>query len=118
MSNIFLYTSLEKLKLKLNLIITLDNMIALSRSITFLGLIIDDKLSWKQQFNNVKSKLYYGIAILRKLSNTFPTYILKLIYFSLFHIHLTYYNLGYTWSTHYYSKMNVLPIAQHKITRL
>ena len=42
-------------KPKLKFIITLDNIIiARSRSIKFLGLIIDDKLSWKQQFNNVK----------------------------------------------------------------
>ena len=52
-------------KPKLKFIITLDNIIiARSRSIKFLGLIIDDKLSWKQQFNNVKKKLYYGIATL------------------------------------------------------
>ena len=61
-------------KPKLKCIITLDNIIiARSRSIKFLGLIIDDKLSWKQQFNNVKKKLYYGIVTLRKLSNVLPT---------------------------------------------
>ena len=92
-------------KLQLNLIITLDNMIiARSRSIRFLGLIIDDKLSWKQQFNNVKSKLYYGIATLRKLSNVLPTYILKLIYYSIFHSHLTY--CTHILVNNYNSKMN------------
>ena len=104
-------------KPKLNLIITLDNMIiARSRSIKFLGLIIDDELSWKQQFNNVNSKLYYGIATLRKLSNKLPTYILKLIYYSIFHSHLTY--CTHIWGNNYTSKMYVLRIAQNKITRL
>ena len=52
----------------------------------------------------------------RKLSNVLPTYILKLIYYSIFHCHLTY--CTHIWVNNYYSKMNVLRIAQNKIIRL
>ena len=91
-------------------------IISRSRNIKFLGIIIYDKLSRKQQFNNVKSKLYYGITKIRKLSNRLPTYILKLICYSIFHSHLTY--CTHIRGNNYNLKMNVLRISKNKIIRL
>ncbi len=58
--------------------------------VTYLGAIIDDRLSWIPHINSLCAKISRQIGILRKLSFSLPIHILKLIYYSFIHCHITY----------------------------
>ena len=108
------YIVFNKPKICLNIKLS-DEKIIRSESIKFLGIIIDDRLCWKQHYESVKSKLYYSISIMRKLKEYLPTYILKLIYFSLFHSHIIY--CTHIWGNTSKYIMQTLIVAQNKIMR-
>ena len=63
--------------------------ICLVSSYTFLGVIIDNNLNFKEHIRKIQLKLSQVIYILRKLSYL-PIYILKLLYNSLFLPHIMY----------------------------
>ena len=108
------YIVFNKPKICLNIKLS-DEKIIRSESIKFLGIIIDDRLCWKQHYESVKSKLYYSISIMRNLKEYLPTYILKLIYFSLFHSHIIY--CTHIWGNTSKYIMQTLIVAQNKIMR-
>ena len=56
----------------------------------FLGVIIDNHLTWNQHINEVANKISRTSGILRKLKNYLPSNILLLIYRSLVESHLNY----------------------------
>ena len=60
---------------------------------TFLGVLIDNKLTWKSHILHLCSKISKGTAILRLLRHSFPKHILKMIYMSLIYSYLNYCNL-------------------------
>ena len=60
---------------------------------TFLGVIIDNKLTWKNHIRHISSKISKSIAILRILRYSFPKEILRMIYMSLIFSHINYCNL-------------------------
>ena len=54
----------------------------------YLGILIDNKLSWKQHINHVNLKVSKGLAILYKLRNYVSEQILKMLYFSFIQPHI------------------------------
>ena len=60
---------------------------------TFLGVLIDNKLTWKPHITHLCSKISKGTAILRFLKITYPKHILRMIYMSLIYSYLNYCNL-------------------------
>ena len=73
---------------------TLDNVLALTinnvalprvAATKFLGIIIDDKLSWKPHIQSVKSKLSSVLSIMYKASKLITTTGMYTLYCSLFH---------------------------------
>ncbi|KAJ8019368.1 hypothetical protein HOLleu_42077 [Holothuria leucospilota] len=56
----------------------------------FLGVYIDDKLSWKDHVQYVSVQISRGVGILSKLKFTLPQRALRLIYLSLVLPHLSY----------------------------
>ena len=60
---------------------------------TFLGVIIDNKLSWKSHITHISNKISKSIAILRILRYSFPKQIMRMIYMSLIFSHINYCNL-------------------------
>ena len=79
---------------------------------SFLGVIIDNKLTWKSHIAHLCSKISKGIAILRLLRPSFPKHILKMIYMSLIHSYLNYCNL--IWGSAEPTISNPLFILQKK----
>ena len=78
-------------------------------------------MNWKLHTNIVKSKLYYGLSILRKLNNILTINILKLIYYSVFHCHLIY--CTHIWANNYDATSKPIgskhiTIAQNKTIRI
>lgn len=56
----------------------------------YLGLLIDERLSWRPHISNLCSKLAALSGVLRKLKHFIPKHVLMNIYYSLGHSHLTY----------------------------
>ena len=56
----------------------------------FLGITIEEKLSWDGQIKNVKRKLNFATASLNRIKNNLPEHMHKDLYRTLFEPHLTY----------------------------
>ena len=48
---------------------------------SYLGVIIDNKLSWKAHINHISNKISNSVSLLKMLKSTFPSRILKSLYF-------------------------------------
>ena len=56
----------------------------------FLGILMDNKLNWKEHIRMIKSKLAKSNAIIYRASKYLDTFSLKMLYCSLFMPHLSY----------------------------
>ena len=56
----------------------------------FLGVIIDDKLSWKPHLDHLRKKLACCIGTLNRIKNNIPSHLHKDLYHTLFESHLSY----------------------------
>ena len=61
-----------------------------STEVKCLGVVIDDKLSWKAQINSMRRKTYGGLSKLKRLRNVLPTDLKKKLYNALVLPHLEY----------------------------
>ena len=87
-SNFLIFTK-KRIEHKFNVI--LDNsVIVQSHNTKYLGIIIDDKLDWKDHITNLKSKLARSSYILNKIKPYVNKATLKLIYYSIIYPHLQY----------------------------
>lgn len=82
----------------------------------FLGIHIDDKLTWKRQIEHVTSKVNKCIGILYKLKNTFPKSVLLQLYKSIVYPHLYYCNS--VWGSGSQHSLSSLYIAQKKALKI
>ena len=82
----------------------------------FLGVIVDNKLSWEAHINYISQKVSKSISILKMLKYTFPTNALKTLYHSLIYPYFNYCNLiwGSAASTH----LESLILLQKKSIRI
>ena len=72
-----------------NLII--DNVILTqTTSCKFLGMTIDESLSWKKHILNINSKLSRAIFVIKQVKFYLPKESLHTLYYSLLHPHITY----------------------------
>lgn len=70
-----------------------DTIIRETTTIKYLGLFIDNKLNWKKHTEETAKKISGPIGIIAKLSGFMPTSVLRMIYHSLVHSHLSYLTL-------------------------
>ena len=63
--------------------------------IKFLGVIIDDQISWNDQIKNLKNKLMSTIVLIKHIKKFIPSSQYFKIYHSLFISHLTYGTMVY-----------------------
>ena len=56
----------------------------------YLGIIIDNKLNWKGHIAELTKKLSRAVGLIYKIRHMCPTAVLRSLYFSLFHSHLSY----------------------------
>ena len=59
-------------------------------SVKYLGVYINDSLTWETHFKNLIPKLDRAIGLLSKVKHYTPKFLLKMIYYSLFNSHLIY----------------------------
>ena len=82
----------------------------------FLGIIIDDKLTWDAHINNLCKKLSSATGILNRIKDNIPHELHKNLYHTLFESHLSY---GITaWGGVSDLKLEPLFIAQKKCIRV
>jgi hypothetical protein len=81
----------------------------------FLGLYIDDKLTWGDHIDHVAKKIASGSYALNNVKRSLSVANLKLLYHSLVHSHLTYGTA--LWGSAYQYKLHKLEITQKKCIR-
>ena len=81
----------------------------------FLGVILDNKLTWHAHVKHISSKISKSVAIIRMLRDTFPKHILKTLYLTLVYPYFNYCNL--IWGSAYMSTLYPLVILQKKCIR-
>ena len=59
-------------------------------SVKYLGVFLNDSLSWGAHLNTLISKLNRAIGLLDKMRHYMPKYLLRVIYYLLFNSHLIY----------------------------
>ena len=65
-----------------------DFTIKRTKQTKFLGVIIDEKLSWEPHIINLKHKLNYATATLNRMRDCIPEHLHRDIYYTLFESHL------------------------------
>jgi hypothetical protein len=97
--------------------ITLDGTILKRvQSTKFLGVFIDEKLTWNQHINNICAKASRGVGIISRMRNVFPPATLKLLYDTLIYPYLTY--CCVIWGSAYMNVLNNIIVIQNKALRL
>ena len=84
--------------------------------VKFLGVIIDQNLTWKNHINSVLKNIIKATALIAKLRHFTNRNTLKLIYYALVYPFLTYGNL--TWGNTYPTRLQKLLNVQKKFIRL
>ena len=82
----------------------------------FLGVTIDDKLSWDQHISDLRRKLCYSLSTLNKIKHDIPDCLHKDLYYTLFESHLSY-CISVFGGIHL-SKLDAIHILQKKIIRI
>ena len=102
---------MRKINLKID-----NNIIQQAAFVKFLGVIIDEKLTWKNHISFVHKKTIEAAALIAKLRHYTNKNTLKLIYYALVYPYLTYGNL--IWGNTYQTKLQKILNVQKKIVRL
>jgi len=84
-------------------------------SIKYLGVIIDNRLSWKQQISSLYRKLSQARGVVCKIRHFADIKILRSIYFSLFHPHLQYCIIN--WGRAYKTLIRPVQVLQNRIVK-
>ena len=77
-----------------------------------LGIVVDENLSWDEQYNTLKGKIYGGRSSLKKLKNIIPKRKLCSVYYAIIERHLRYTNE--IWGSLPKTKLDALQRLQDK----
>ena len=107
----------RKKKQKQNITITInDNVIKQVKKTTFLGVVIDECLTWKEHINLITKKMIKASSIISRIRHFTNLNALKLIYYSLVYPYLIYGNL--IWGNTYKTRLQKIMNIQKKLMRL
>ena len=82
----------------------------------FLGVVIDDKLNWKNHILSIRSKLSKCCAIMYRASSLINKYGMHILYYSLFMPYIMYW--AEVWGNTYATNIHCLVLLQKRIIRL
>ena len=83
---------------------------------SFLGVILDENLSWKSHISHISSKIAKYIGIILRTSFYLLKSSLKMLYYALVYPYLQYCNI--VWASTYPSNLNRIVILQKRIVRI
>ena len=92
-----------------------DNIIERETKSKFLGVILDENITWKSHIEQVENKISKNIGIIAKVSNLLNTSCLKNIYFSLVHSYVNYANIA--WANTNKTKLKSINSKQKQCSR-
>jgi Reverse transcriptase (RNA-dependent DNA polymerase) len=84
--------------------------------VNFLGVIIDQNLTWQDHISQISLKLAKNIGIISRISYKLPSHILLNLYYSLINPYLMYCNM--VWASNYPSRLTRLIILQKRALRV
>ncbi len=113
-TNYMLFSNNIKLPENLNIEIDSD-IIERKTCCKFLGLFIDDKLTWSDHIAYTRSKISKSLYAINRMKNMIDTSHLKTLYDSLVHSYLSYGTI--LWGSTYPSYLNAIRICQRKAVR-
>ena len=92
-------------------ILYIDNFEIVRESVTkFLGIFIDENLTWKYHIEHVCNKVSKSIGIMYKSRNLLSKRLMKQLYFSFIHSYLNYANI--VWASN--NKSNLISLYRHR----
>lgn len=116
------YTFFHKLSVADDIPLKLPNLyinktqINRERKMKFLGVILDETLTWKSHIDLIQSKVAKSLGILYKAKFLLNQKRLKNIYFSFIHSYLNYANIA--WASIHYTKLKKLHNQQKHASRI
>lgn len=93
-----------------------NNQIAHVSSTSFLGILIDERLSWKSHIYHVCNKISKSVGIIRKFRSLVNQKCLLTLYYSLIYPYLTYCNI--IWGATYPTHLHKLYLLQKRFCRI
>ena len=85
-------------------------------STKFLGVIVDEKLSWKEHIHALTNKMSRSLGIIRRVRGLVHQACLLTLYYSLIYPYLIYCNI--VWASTYPLNLHSLLITQKKFARI
>ena len=116
------YIFFHKPRLKKNIPLDLpilkinDTEIKRKQSLKFLGVLIDENLSWKNHIELLETKIAKNIGVLYKASKLLNFKCLKNIYFALIHSYINYGNIA--WGSSCRTGLNKIMLKQKQASRI
>ena len=83
---------------------------------TYLGVVIDNKLTWNAHIKHITNKISKSVSLLKMLKHTFPCRILKSLYYSFVYPYFSYCNL--IWGGAAKTHLESLILLQKKCVRI
>ena len=109
------FSQKDNIPLKLHSLAINEKVIERTTSIKFLGILLDEHLSWKNHISVVENKVSKNIGILNKAKNTFSNGCFKILFSSFVHSYLNYGNIA--WGSTSRTKLKKLASKQRQTIR-
>ena len=85
-------------------------------SCKFLGVYLDEKMTWKTHIEQITSKMSKTVGIISTIRHILPKYILHILYYTMIFPYLHYCNI--VWASTYPSRLEKIVVLQKKIIRI
>lgn len=85
-------------------------------STKFLGIFLDQHLTWKKHISYISLKLSKNIGVINKLKNVLPDSVLLTLYYTMIYPYITYGNI--VWVSTYPTRLHTIYILQKRIVRM
>ena len=102
--------------IKLPILAINNKPIGRRKSIKFLGVILDENITWKDHIKTVENKISKNIGLLYRAKQFLDTNSIKSLYFSYIHSYLNYANIA--WASTQKTKLNRIYIKQKHAVRI
>jgi hypothetical protein len=89
--------------------------ITLVESSKFLGVYVDQHLSWKEHVSNIATKIAKNLGILSRISRILPPQTRTSLYYTLIHPYISYCNI--VWASAYKSNLSKILVLQKRAIR-
>lgn len=106
----------DRLPLKLPDVFVDETRLNRAYSIKFLGVLLDEHISWKDHINILKNKISKNIGIMHKTRYILNNACLKKFYFAYVHSYINYCNIA--WASTYKSKLDLVYKKQKQACRI